>query len=159
MSFLEKAWDKDQSLGNFAFSDFLCIIILHIEIINAMKRMGQYKAANYPCIHYWFIFLSLSPSLLSAGGLLLLFVFHGGHPSLFQDSPTPAHLTGWARAGHCSVSGIPSMKRMVVHVYPPVSEVGSDSQVSAMDTRKHLQDTRGSPGLGSVVRNHNLAAL
>lgn len=156
MSFLEKAWNKNQSLQNFAFSDFLCIVISHIEITNARGEWNRIELLITPAFtNDLSFFLSLSPPQ----GCSCSLPFTGEMHNLFQDSPRTACSAGWTMLV-TTCGWDPSHPRDdCPHLYPPVNEVVSDRRVRAVDTRKHFRDTLCSPGLGFVVRNHGLAAL
>ena len=74
---------------------------------------------------------------------------------LCQDSPRTACSAGWTRLV-TAWGWDPSHPRDGCPcLYPPVKEAVSIRGVDAVDLRKHLWDTRGSPGLGTAVRKHN----
>lgn len=155
MSFLEKAWNKNQSLENFAFSDFLCIVISHIEISNARGEWNSIELLVTPAFtNDLSFFLSLSPLQGCSCS-----VFHGGDAQPLPGQPKDSLLSRLGHAGHHLWLGSLPSRDDCPHLYPPVNAVVSDRRVRAVDTRKHFRDTWCSPGLGFVVRNHGLAAL
>lgn len=101
------------------------------------------------------IYLSLP---LPSPGLLLLSAFHGGDAQPLPGQPKDSLLSRLDHAGHHLWLGSPPSKGWLC-TFVSTCEWVSDRRVRAVDTRKRFRDTRCSPGLGFVVRNHGLAAL